>query len=162
MVTASQSLSLISRSAEETFLIGKIIADNLCAGDILALTGELGAGKTCLTQGIARGLGVSESYQITSPTFTLVNEYESRLKLYHLDLYRLNDSTDMNDICIEEFLYSEGVCVIEWAEKITKAFPDKVIYVSLGYLDEDRRRILISGDGVRVAQFSHMLKSGGF
>jgi tRNA threonylcarbamoyladenosine biosynthesis protein TsaE len=162
MRNVPHSLNILSRNAEETFSIGRIIGDNLYAGDILALTGELGAGKTCLTQGIARGLGVSEDYQITSPTFTLINEYHGRLKLYHLDLYRLNDFNDMEDISFEECLYAEGVCVIEWAEKIKFGFHDQVISISITYLDEDKRKILISGDGDKVAKLSNVLESGGF
>jgi len=156
------SLTLISRNAEETLSIGRVVGENLNAGDILALTGELGAGKTCLTQGMAIGLGVSESYPVTSPTFTLINEYQGKLMLYHFDLYRLKGLQDMEDLGYEEYLFGEGVCVIEWAEKIRDLFSDAVISVSLTYLDESRREISISGDGDRMAQISNALKRGGF
>jgi tRNA threonylcarbamoyladenosine biosynthesis protein TsaE len=155
------SLTVISGSAEETFFIGRIMGENVNAGDIVALTGQLGAGKTCLTQGMAAGIGVSESYPITSPTFTLINEYPGRLTLYHFDLYRLNVLQDMEDLGYEEYFFGEGVCVIEWAEKIKGYFSDAVISVSLTYLDEDRREISISGDGDRVAKISNALKHGG-
>ncbi len=132
------------------------------SGEIVALTGELGAGKTTLTQGIARGLGVSEQYQITSPTFTLVNEYFGKYRLYHIDLYRLTEFQDMGDICYEEYLDGIGVCVIEWAEKIDRVYSDATIFISLTYIDDNSRKISISGKAERLIQFSNALKCGGF
>jgi len=88
--TQNSDITLISRSAEDTQIIGKIIGENLSNGDVVALIGELGSGKTCITQGIARGIGVPEEYQITSPTFTLINEYPGKTTLYHVDIYRLS------------------------------------------------------------------------
>jgi tRNA threonylcarbamoyladenosine biosynthesis protein TsaE len=162
MIEVSGSLNIISRNVDNTFSIGRIIAENLLAGDILALIGELGAGKTTLTKGIAKGLGVSDGYQITSPTFTLINEYQGNLNLYHFDLYRLQDSQDMQDICYEEYFYGRGVCVIEWADKIQDLFTDKLITVSFSYLDENRRSIIISGNTNKMKQLSTSLQSGGF
>ena len=162
MCKLSSSLNVHSGNINDTFVIGKIIGENLLAGDILALTGELGAGKTSLTQGLARGLGVSEHYQITSPTFTLINEYNGRCKLYHLDLYRLMEFQDMEDICYEEYLNGEGVCVIEWAEKIHNVFSEATIFISLTYIDDNSRKIVISGDDGRIIQLSKALECGGF
>ncbi len=156
------SLTLISGNTEETLSIGRVVGENLNAGDIVALTGELGAGKTCLTKGIAIGLGVLESYPITSPTFTLINEYQGKLTLYHFDLYRLKGLHEMEDLGYEEYLFGEGVCVIEWAEKIKDLFLDSMVSVSLKYLDENRREISITGDGDRMAQIINALKRGGF
>lgn len=153
---------MISRNPEETFFIGKIIGENLNAGDIVALTGELGTGKTCLTQGIARGLGVPEQYQITSPTFTLINEYPGKFSLYHFDLYRLKGSQDMESLGCEEYLFGEGVSVIEWAEKASEILPDESIFISFTYLDESQRKMVISGDSDRMTHVSHALKNGGF
>lgn len=155
-------LKVISGKPEETISIGKIIGGNLNTADIVALIGELGAGKTCLTQGIARGLGVPERYQITSPTFTLINEYQGRLILYHLDLYRLKVFQDMEDIGYEEYLFGEGVSIIEWAEKIRHILPDETIFISFTYLGETQREIVISGNYDRMQQISNALKDGGF
>lgn len=153
---------MISRSPEETLRIGRIIGEQLLAGDIVALTGELGAGKTCLTQGIARGLGVPEQYFITSPTFTLINEYPGRLPLYHFDLYRLQGGMDMEGLGCEEYLFGKGVSVIEWAEKARDILPDESISISLTYLDENERHLSISGDHDRITHVSTALKNGGF
>jgi tRNA threonylcarbamoyladenosine biosynthesis protein TsaE len=155
------SLNVVSGSAEETLSIGRIIGESLNAGDIVALTGELGAGKTCLAKGIAIGLGVSENHSITSPTFTLINEYRGNVLLYHFDLYRLIGLHDMEDLGYEEYLYGDGVCVIEWAEKIRDCFSDEVISIELTYLDENRRSISVSGEGGRISDISNALKNGG-
>jgi len=142
--------------------MGRIIASCLNAGDVVALTGELGAGKTCLTRGIARGLGVSQDYEIASPTFTLINEYHGRYMLYHFDLYRLKDNRDMEDMGFEEYFYGEGVSVIEWAEKLKDALPDETICITMTYIDENRRELLISAKSDKVARISDALKNGGF
>jgi tRNA threonylcarbamoyladenosine biosynthesis protein TsaE len=147
--------TIISRNPEDTFSIGRIIGESLSAGDIVALSGDLGTGKTYLTKGIARGLGVSEQYQITSPTFTLINEYPGRLTLYHFDLYRLETFLDMINLGYEEYLFGEGVSVIEWAEKASDILPDETIFVSLTYLDENRRRMVISGNYERLSNISN-------
>lgn len=157
-----RSLNLISANAERTFSIGRILGENLVGGDILALIGDLGAGKTTLTKGIAKGLGVPDNYQITSPTFTLINEYDGNFRLYHFDLYRLQDAHDLQDLCYEEYFYGRGVCVIEWADKIKDLVTDDMITIYFSYLDEDTRKIVISGSANKIGQLSTSLKSGGF
>jgi len=154
---------LISRSPEETFRIGKVLAENLEAGDVIALTGELGTGKTCLTQGIASGLGVPDHYAVTSPTFTLVNEYPGRhLNLYHLDVYRLAGNSDLAEMGWEEYLYGDGVAVVEWAEKVLETFPHDSIFVVMTYVDEQERRIEISDRKNRTGFCEKLLKRGGW
>ena len=155
-------VKLISKEQRETFHIGKILGENLHAGDVVALVGELGAGKTCLTQGIARGLGIPESYQITSPTFTLMNEYPGKIVLYHLDLYRLSGVGDLEELGYEEYFRGNSVLVIEWAEKIMDILPGETLFVSLAYLDENKREIDIYGGINRIALISVALKKGGF
>ena len=155
-------LKMISGDPTKTFYIGRILGEALTAGDIVALTGELGAGKTCLTQGIARGLGVPEVYQITSPTFTLVNEYPGRLNLIHLDVYRLSSSRDLQDLGYEEFFFGKGVTVIEWAEKIQDIIPEKSLSVTLAYLDQNQRSIDMKGQPDQITRISNVLKEGGF
>jgi tRNA threonylcarbamoyladenosine biosynthesis protein TsaE len=153
---------MISGDPTKTFHIGRILGETLTAGDIVALTGELGAGKTCLTQGIARGLGVPEVYQITSPTFTLVNEYPGRLNLIHLDVYRLSSSRDLQDLGYEEFFFGKGVTVIEWAEKIQDIIPEKSLSVTMAYLDQNQRSIDMKGQPDQITRISNVLKEGGF
>ena len=155
-------LSVLSCNPDETFSVGKIIGEHLKNGDVLALMGELGSGKTCFTHGVARGIGVSEEFLITSPSFTLINEYRGKINLYHFDLYRLESFQDMEDLGYEEYLFGEGVSVIEWADKMKDALPEEALRISFQYLDESRREIVISGDKERIARISNALKSGGF
>ena len=156
------SLILISKSPTETFSIGRLLGEGLTGGDCVALTGELGAGKTCLTQGIAVGLGVPDGYVVTSPTFTLINEYPGgESTLYHLDVYRLRGSADLEEMGFQEYLMSDGVMVIEWAEKVSDAIPDEALRVELSYMDETVRRIEISGCRERICSWERTFKQGG-
>ena len=153
---------LISKSPAETVRIGRILGEGLKAGDVVALTGELGSGKTCLTQGIACGLGVPENYAVTSPTFTLINEYPGReAALIHVDLYRLQGAADLADTGYEEYLSGGGVMVIEWADKIREAVPDGAVCVALTYLEENVRKMEISGCRDRIGRWEQILKEGG-
>jgi tRNA threonylcarbamoyladenosine biosynthesis protein TsaE len=153
---------LLSKSPQETFRIGRTLAEGLEAGDVVALTGELGSGKTCLTQGIASGLGVPESYAVTSPTFTLINEYPGRqLVLYHLDVYRLTGCADLAEMGYDEYLFGGGVMVIEWAEKVLEAIPANALFVVMTYLDEHVRRMELSGRRDRIGFWEKALKEGG-
>ncbi len=104
-------------SAEETKRLGRCLGQVIQDPTVLLLVGDLGAGKTCLTQGIARGLGIPESEPIVSPTYTLMNLYEGRLPLYHFDLYRLSDPGELEELGMEEYLPGEGVAVVEWADR---------------------------------------------
>lgn len=153
---------IVSRNSEETVRIGRILGTCLKAGDIVALIGELGTGKTCLTQGIARGLDISESYAVTSPTFTLINEYPGRHILYHFDVYRLEGSGDLEDMGYEEYFYGKGVSVIEWAEKIADIIPETAITIEISFLDENTRRLEISAPRGRLEEISAALSEGGF
>jgi tRNA threonylcarbamoyladenosine biosynthesis protein TsaE len=156
-------MDLSSGSPEETFRIGKILAESLNAGDVVALTGEMGSGKTCLTQGIACGLGVPENYAVTSPTFTLINEYPGRqVNLYHLDVYRLKGCADLAEMGYDEYLYGRGVMVVEWAEKVLEAIPDDALLVLMTYIDENQRKIKLSGCRDRIGSCKRALKKGGF
>ena len=162
MTGERSSVVLISKSPAETFRIGRILGEGLKAGDVVALTGELGSGKTCLTQGIACGLGVPENYAVTSPTFTLINEYPGReAALFHVDLYRLQGAADLEDIGYEEYLSGGGVMVVEWAERIPDAVPDGAVCVALTYLEENVRKLELSGCRVRIGRWERLLKEGG-
>ena len=155
-------LLIISRSPEETASIGKIIGEHLCPGDIVALNGELGSGKTCLTQGIAIGLEVPEQYAITSPTFTLINEYPGKMPLYHFDLYRILNIQDMESTGYDEYFFGKGVSVIEWADRMTDMFPPETISILFRYLNENQREIIIEGTIAKVDNIIRALKNGGF
>lgn len=133
---------LISRSPEETEHIGRLLGEKLKPGDILALQGTLAAGKTTLTKGIAVGLGIEEP--VTSPTFTLISEYEGRLRLYHMDVYRLDTTEDFLSLGAEELLYGNGVSVLEWSEKIMDILPEDVIIIKLETGANGERRICFS------------------
>ena len=131
---------IVLKNTEDTAALGKRIADGLKPGSIIALVGPLGAGKTTLAQAIARGLGVSE--RMSSPTFTIVQEYESgRLPLYHFDVYRVSDEDELFEIGFEEYLHSGGVCLIEWADLIEDILPPDTKWIDLSYGDLDDERI---------------------
>jgi tRNA threonylcarbamoyladenosine biosynthesis protein TsaE len=148
-----KKIEIISASAGQTWEIARLIGEKLREGDVLALSGELGSGKTCFTGGLACGLGVDIKYQITSPTFTLINEYPGRCKLYHFDIYRLTHYSEFEDLGYEEYFCGDGIVVIEWAEKIVQILPADTIFISFEYLDENRRRIIIKGQKNRLKEW---------
>ncbi|MGD0276514.1 MAG: tRNA (adenosine(37)-N6)-threonylcarbamoyltransferase complex ATPase subunit type 1 TsaE [Syntrophales bacterium] len=156
-----QPLTIVSESPEFTAHIGRILGGILEKGDVVALIGELGAGKTCLTQGIARGIGVPECYEITSPTFTLINEYPGCLKLIHIDMYRLEGCRDLDDTGYDDLFDEKGVMVIEWAEKIREVLPDGAWSIHITYLDEQKRVIEIFRRDKGVLNLSSALSEGG-
>ena len=132
--------TIISHSPAETFDFGRQFASSLKKGDILALAGDLGAGKTHLVKGLASGLGVES--EVTSPTFTLIHEYPGgRFPLYHVDLYRLDSAEEVLKIGLDEYLESSGVTVIEWADKFAEIIPAGARWIRLRALDGDLREI---------------------
>ncbi|CCJ32762.1 MULTISPECIES: tRNA (adenosine(37)-N6)-threonylcarbamoyltransferase complex ATPase subunit type 1 TsaE [Caloramator] len=130
-----------SNSQEMTFEIGLKIAKLLKKGDVISLNGDLGAGKTHLVKGIAKGLEVHED--ITSPTFTIVNEYDGKMPLYHFDVYRISDISELYEIGFEEYIYGEGVSVIEWGNLVEELLPDYTIKINIRILDDNTREIEI-------------------
>ena len=143
-------MEYITHSPEETEKIGAALAQKLNAGTVIAYRGDLGAGKTAFTRGLARGLGYKES--VTSPTYTIVNEYlGGRLPLFHFDMYRLGSADDLWDIGWEDYLDRGGVCAVEWSENVQEAM-EGAISVSSAKLDENTRRITIEG-GDTLAEF---------
>jgi len=138
---------IISNSPDETLEIGKKIAAHLCPGSVAALSGALGSGKTKLSNGIALGLGISEN--LTSPTYTIINEYENMNKessvLYHIDVYRLNNETEFEDIGGRDILNSNGISIIEWSERIKELLPKDAITVSIKITGAESRLIKIEG-----------------
>src|ERR671918_2425632 len=134
-------LHTTTHSPEDTEAVGARLADRLGPGDVVALTGELGAGKTCFTQGIARGLGVRA--RAVSPTFVLVNEYHGRLPLHHVDAYRTASLTELLDLGLEELFGGDGVTIVEWADKLAPLLPGRAIRVHIDGVGDEPRRITI-------------------
>ena len=136
-------MEFITHSPEQTEAVGRALAEQLKPGTILAYRGDLGAGKTAFTRGLAKGLGATEP--VTSPTYTIVNEYLSgRMPLFHFDMYRLSCSDDLFDIGWEDYLERGGVCAVEWSENVDDAMTG-AITVTIEKLGEDSRRITIEG-----------------
>ena len=138
-------MQITTHSADETQALGQRLAKRLLPGDVIAYFGDLGAGKTAFTRGIAEGLGVSE--QVTSPTYTIVNEYlTGRIPLFHFDMYRLGSSDELFDIGWEDYLARGGVCAVEWSENVEDALRDAIhITIEKDPLEPDTRRITIEG-----------------
>jgi tRNA threonylcarbamoyladenosine biosynthesis protein TsaE len=134
-------MKIKSNSQDMTFEIGLKIAKLLKQGDVISLNGDLGAGKTHLVKGIAKGLEVHED--ITSPTFTIVNEYDGKMPLYHFDVYRISDISELYEIGFEEYIYGEGVSVIEWGNLVEELLPDYTIKINIRILDDNTREIEI-------------------
>ena len=154
-------MKLISDSREQTLEMGRLIGEILERGDVVALIGELGSGKTCLTQGLAKGLGVEENVPVVSPTFTLINEYPGKIPLIHLDVYRLSGPRDLEDMGYEEYFEGGGIIVIEWAEKIRDILPAKTLFVGMRYIDENTREMILEGPGDKIRKIEELLKAGG-
>jgi tRNA threonylcarbamoyladenosine biosynthesis protein TsaE len=139
-------------SAEETRLLAEHLGRLLEPGDVVALMGELGSGKTLFAQGLARGLDVPASFAITSPTFALVNEYPGRIPFYHLDLYRITGAAQCLDLGLEDFLYGQGAAAIEWAERLGPELPEGRLEVHLTFIGENSRSIELRGLGRRMEE----------
>ena len=132
--------------------MGEKIGKKLRGGEVIALIGELGAGKTCLTQGLALGLGINPREYVTSPSFTLINEYQGRLPLYHIDLFRIRGREEVEGLGCEEYCYGEGVTIIEWAEKAESLLSEEYLRIELIPLDEEQRQIRLKPFGQRYRE----------
>jgi tRNA threonylcarbamoyladenosine biosynthesis protein TsaE len=149
-IPTDHSFELISHSAEQTSRLGELLGRHLRAGDLVCLQGDLGSGKTCLTQGIGTGLGVDGA--ICSPTFVLVNELppaDNGPYLYHIDLYRILDIYDALSLGLEEYIHGDGVVVIEWAERVRDYLPADRLWITLTYLEGTQRRLHLQANGGR-------------
>jgi tRNA threonylcarbamoyladenosine biosynthesis protein TsaE len=155
----ARHLRLQTHSDKETIGLGQKIGALLSPGDIVALIGPLGSGKTWLTKGIALGLGVDPAMVITSPSFSLVNEYKAAHALYHMDLYRLERISDILATGLEEYLFNDGVAVVEWADRLPEILPEWSITMSFEILDDQTRDITIKGEHKRAAEIIKQLES---
>jgi tRNA threonylcarbamoyladenosine biosynthesis protein TsaE len=149
--------NLISHGPEETQRLGTRIGELALSGDIFLLVGSLGAGKTCLTQGIAWGLDINE-YTL-SPSFVIMRELHGRLPLYHIDLYRLDHIEEIDDLGLDEYLYGKGVCVVEWAEKGLSILPAEHLLVQISHLTDTERSFQFKPSGKRYSEIVEQLKS---
>ncbi|MEW6142017.1 MAG: tRNA (adenosine(37)-N6)-threonylcarbamoyltransferase complex ATPase subunit type 1 TsaE [Chloroflexota bacterium] len=140
-------MRLISRSPEQTRELGKALGKLAQWGDVFLLVGNLGVGKTCLTQGIAWGLGISE--YTMSPSFVIVREYQGRLPLYHMDLYRLENVAEVADLGLDEYFYGRGVSIVEWADRAIKLLPEDNLTGVMEYVGVDERAINLKANGGR-------------
>ncbi|MCL5290126.1 MAG: tRNA (adenosine(37)-N6)-threonylcarbamoyltransferase complex ATPase subunit type 1 TsaE [Firmicutes bacterium] len=139
-------------SPEETVRVGKVLGALLEPGDLLCLSGDLGAGKTTFARGVALGLGIKG--RVTSPTFILINEYPGKIPMYHMDVYRLDGPAGMDDLGYEEYFYGNGVTLVEWAEKVEKILPGERmdIYLAPSSEDSDAREITLKPRGGRYCR----------
>lgn len=141
MLSQARPMKYMTGSAIDTEELGKKLGYTLSKGDVISLRGSLGAGKTVLAKGIAKALDIDEA--IVSPTFTLVQEYDGKMKMYHLDLYRLSGEDEFESMGGEEFLYPEGITLVEWSEKIESMLPDNTIYINIAINNDETRTIEI-------------------
>ena len=149
-------LELISHSPEQTQKFGVRIGELALGGDIFLLVGTLGTGKTCLTQGIARGLNIKE-YAL-SPSFVIIRELYGRLPLYHIDLYRLDHIEEIAELGLDDYLYGNGICVVEWAEKGLDILPTKHLLIQINYLSDNERSFQLKPNGKRYLEIARQLK----
>lgn len=135
-------MTYITHSAQETVDLGEKIGSLLKSGDVIAMTGTLAAGKTTITKGIAKALGITDV--VTSPTFCLISEYEgTKMPLYHMDVYRLDGPEDFINLGVEDMLDGDGVCILEWSEKVSSELPKRTIKIEITPLEDGSRQIKI-------------------
>ncbi len=145
----ARAQTITSASVEKTQALGARLGQLVRAGDVIALQGDLGAGKTNFVQGLARGMTITE--EVNSPTFILANEYHTgRLPLYHIDAYRVADAAEAEGFGLDDYLNGEGVTVIEWAERVREALPHDVLWLTLEYKSENERVLRIWAGGQRA------------
>lgn len=157
----SREIRLETFAAEETQTLGRELAPALAPGDVISLTGDLGAGKTCFTQGVAAGLGIERA--ITSPTFNIIREYRGRLPLYHFDVFRLRSADELLPLGYEDYFYGPGVTIIEWGDKIAELLPADYLRIEFHRTveAEDKRLLIVSATGARSEILLHKFQAIG-
>lgn len=148
----------ISRSVAQTKRLGNKLGKLLQGGEIIGLVGELGAGKTCFVRGLAEGLEVDQKAWIRSPTFTLINEYHGRLPIYHIDLYRIDDRADLDSLNLRDYLYDDGVSLIEWFERLPAAEVDEYLQITIIHGTGREREIRLAAHGERYGRIVEEFK----
>jgi len=148
-----------TKSASETVQIGKKIGSRLLSGDVVALVGELGAGKTQFIKGLAAGAGVGKPTYISSPSFTLINEYAGRIPFYHIDLFRLRTEKEAEELGLEEYFQGRGITAIEWADKIPSLLPKEILWIHIHYTGKNSRSLEILGKGKHYEELIKIISS---
>jgi tRNA threonylcarbamoyladenosine biosynthesis protein TsaE len=152
------SWTVISNSSRATMSLGKNLGKLVQGGEIVGLVGELGTGKTCFVRGFAAGAGVGQEAWVRSPTFTLINEYQGRLPVYHIDLYRLRQQDEIESLNLREYLYADGVSLIEWFEYLPAREVDDYLEVRIAHAGGAKRQITFTAHGARYEQIVEKLK----
>lgn len=153
---------LHTASVRETLRIGKLLGRRLLPGDVIALVGDLGTGKTCFIKGVAQGAGVRNSAGVSSPSFTLIQEYAGRIPLYHIDLYRLEHEEEAWELGLEEVMKGGGITAIEWAERIPSLLPEDLLRINIHSTGVKTRSIEITASGDRYAGLLRELRNADF
>jgi tRNA threonylcarbamoyladenosine biosynthesis protein TsaE len=148
-----------TKSSVETIRIGKSIGSRLLPGDVVALVGELGAGKTQFIKGMAMGVGVGKPTYISSPSFTLINEYQGKIPFYHIDLFRLEWEKEAEELGLEDYFQGEGITAIEWADKIPSFLPKEMLLIHIAYTGKKTRSIEMVGKGKRFLNLVNQIQS---
>ena len=141
-----------TKSASETIRLGQNIGTHLLPGDVVALVGELGAGKTQLIKGLAAGVGIGNPTYISSPSFMLINEYPGEIPFYHVDLFRLEREKEVEELGLEDYFQGEGITAIEWADKIPSLLPNEMLFIHIAYTGKNTRSIEMIGKGKRYQE----------
>lgn len=136
-----------SQTATQTRRIGRVTGRYLTPGSLVALSGDLGTGKTEFIKGLAKGLGTNRRYHVSSPSFVLINEYPGRIPLYHIDLYRLSETREMEELGLEEYFFGDGVTAIEWAEKASASLPSQRIWIDILWKSPKNRQLIMTATG---------------
>jgi tRNA threonylcarbamoyladenosine biosynthesis protein TsaE len=152
--------TVISSSQKQTRNWGRRLAERLEGGEIIGLIGELGAGKTCFVRGLAEGLAVGDDAWVRSPTFTLINEYHGRLPVYHIDLFRVSGRAEQETLDLREYLYGDGVCLVEWFDYLSAAHVDEYLEVNLAHAGANRRRLTFTAHAPRYERVITALRDG--
>ena len=158
---ASRLLSTVTRSEMQTRNWGKKLGRLLKGGEIVGLCGELGSGKTCFVRGMAEGLEVGKEAWIRSPTFTLINEYHGRLPFYHIDLYRVESRRELEELNLPDYLFSDGVSVIEWFEHLPADEVEEYLHVAFAHANGNKRRLTFTAHGERYEEIIERLRVKG-
>jgi len=150
-----------TKSTSETIRIGRRIGSRLLPGDVVALVGELGAGKTQFIKGLAAGVGVRNPTYISSPSFKLINEYPGKIAFYHIDLFRLEGEKEAEELGLDDYFQGRGITAIEWADKIPSLLPEEILWIEIHYTGENTRSLEISGKGKRFEDLVRELSEFG-
>ncbi|MCF6150284.1 MAG: tRNA (adenosine(37)-N6)-threonylcarbamoyltransferase complex ATPase subunit type 1 TsaE [Candidatus Kuenenia sp.] len=159
LVSKNSKITFVSKSTAETIAFGVKLGKLLTNGHVIALIGELGAGKTTMTKGIVGGLDAKDKDKVKSPTFSLVHKYDGRIPVYHIDAYRLSGSQELLEIGSDEIVFGDGVTIIEWADIVPESLPENYLKITLTHVSEDQRIIEICGYGKHYEQILQQLKN---